>query len=48
MFGAVCHIIRSLEAIESIPEDILQRTWQEIVHRFDIVTVTAGAHIEMW
>ena len=39
---------RIIEAIESIPEDILQRTWQEIVHRFDIVTVTAGAHIEMW
>ncbi|KAJ9573773.1 hypothetical protein L9F63_008856, partial [Diploptera punctata] len=38
---------RIIEAIENIPEDILQRTWQEIVHRFDIVTVTAGAHIEM-
>ncbi|KAJ9581916.1 hypothetical protein L9F63_003736, partial [Diploptera punctata] len=39
--------LRIIEAIENIPEDILQRTWQEIVHRFDIVTVTAGAHIEM-
>ena len=39
---------RIIEAIESISEDMLQRTWQEIVHRLDIVTVTAGAHIEMW
>ncbi|KAJ4427327.1 hypothetical protein ANN_24947 [Periplaneta americana] len=28
---------RILEAIESIPEDMLQRAWQEIVHRLDIV-----------
>ncbi|KAJ4446658.1 hypothetical protein ANN_13355 [Periplaneta americana] len=38
---------RIIEAIESIPEDVLQRAWQEIVHRLDIVTVTAGAHIEI-
>ncbi|KAJ4429175.1 hypothetical protein ANN_26178 [Periplaneta americana] len=37
-----------IEAIESIPEDMLQHAWQEIVHRLDIVTVTAGAHIEIW
>ncbi|KAJ4427803.1 hypothetical protein ANN_25456, partial [Periplaneta americana] len=36
---------RIIEAIESIPEDMLQRAWQEIVHRLDIVTVTAGAHV---
>ncbi|KAJ4437953.1 hypothetical protein ANN_13892 [Periplaneta americana] len=35
---------RIIEAIERIPEDMLQRAWQEIVHRLDIVTVTAGAH----
>ncbi|KAJ4450456.1 hypothetical protein ANN_01881 [Periplaneta americana] len=35
---------RIIEAIESIPEDMLQRAWQEIVHRLDIVTVTAGTH----
>ncbi|KAJ4442151.1 hypothetical protein ANN_12017 [Periplaneta americana] len=39
------HII---EAIESIPEDMLLHTWQEIVHRLDIITVTAGAHVEIW
>ncbi|KAJ4430999.1 hypothetical protein ANN_19592 [Periplaneta americana] len=38
---------RIIEAIESIPEDMLQRAWQEIVHRLDIVTVTAGAHVEI-
>ncbi|KAJ4427521.1 hypothetical protein ANN_25169 [Periplaneta americana] len=36
-----------IEAIESIPEDMFQRAWQEIVHRLDIVTVTAGAHVEI-
>ncbi|KAJ4439974.1 hypothetical protein ANN_08105, partial [Periplaneta americana] len=39
---------RIIEAIESIPEDMLQRTWQEIVYRLDIITVTAGAHVEIW
>ena len=39
------HII---EAFESISEDMRQGTWQEIVHRLDIVTMTAGGHIEMW
>ncbi|KAJ4434564.1 hypothetical protein ANN_23126 [Periplaneta americana] len=39
---------RIIEAIESILEDILQCAWQEIVHRLDIVTVTAGAHVEIW
>ena len=29
---------RIIEAIESIPEDILQFNWQEIVHRLDIIT----------
>ncbi|KAJ4438140.1 hypothetical protein ANN_14079 [Periplaneta americana] len=38
---------RIIEAIESIPEDMLQRAWQEIVHRLDIVTVTAGAHVHI-
>ncbi|KAJ4432398.1 hypothetical protein ANN_21017 [Periplaneta americana] len=38
---------RIIEAIESIPEDMLQRAWQEIVC-LDIVTVTAGAHVEIW
>ncbi|KAJ4437767.1 hypothetical protein ANN_13705 [Periplaneta americana] len=38
---------RIIEAIESIPEDMLQGAWQEIVHRLDIVTVTAGAHSQM-
>ena len=39
---------RIMEAIESISEDMLQCTWQEIVYRLDIMTVTAGVHIEMW
>ncbi|KAJ4429596.1 hypothetical protein ANN_21781 [Periplaneta americana] len=38
---------RIVESIESIPEDMLQRAWQEVVHRLDIVTVTAGAHVEI-
>ncbi|KAJ4444025.1 hypothetical protein ANN_05814 [Periplaneta americana] len=36
---------RIIEAIESIPGDMLQRAWQEVVHHLDIVTVTAGAHV---
>ena len=39
---------RIIEAIESIPEDMHQRTWQEIVHRLAIIIVIPGAHIEMW
>ncbi|KAJ4438874.1 hypothetical protein ANN_14827 [Periplaneta americana] len=39
---------RIIEAIESIPEYMLQRAWQEIVHRLDIVTLTAGAHVEIY
>ncbi|KAJ4445865.1 hypothetical protein ANN_12550 [Periplaneta americana] len=39
---------RIIEATENIPEDMLQRAWQEIVHRLDIVTVTTGAHVEIW
>ncbi|KAJ4444703.1 hypothetical protein ANN_06500 [Periplaneta americana] len=38
---------RIVEAIESIPKDVLQRAWQEIVHHLDIVTMTAGAHVEI-
>ncbi|KAJ4451079.1 hypothetical protein ANN_02517 [Periplaneta americana] len=38
---------RVIEAIDSIPEDMLHRAWQEIVHRLDIVTVTDGAHVEI-
>ncbi|KAJ4432703.1 hypothetical protein ANN_21340 [Periplaneta americana] len=38
---------RIIDAIKSIPEDLFQRAWQEIVHRLDIVTVTAGAHVEI-
>ncbi|KAJ4436972.1 hypothetical protein ANN_17104 [Periplaneta americana] len=34
---------RITKAIESIPEDMLQRAWQEIVHRLDIVTITLQA-----
>ncbi|KAJ4433016.1 hypothetical protein ANN_15273 [Periplaneta americana] len=39
---------RIIEAIESIPEDMVQRAWQEIVHCLDIVTVTAGAHEDLY
>ncbi|KAJ4435905.1 hypothetical protein ANN_18525 [Periplaneta americana] len=39
---------RIIEAIESIPEDMLQRAWQEIVLHLDIVTVTAGTHVDVW
>ncbi|KAJ4451251.1 hypothetical protein ANN_02712 [Periplaneta americana] len=38
---------RIIEAIESIPVDMIQCAWQEIVHRLDIITVTVGAHVEI-
>ena len=41
--------IRVIEAIESISEELLQRAWQEIVHRL-IITVTIEVHTDvvMW
>ena len=38
------HIINP---IESIPEDMFQRTGQEVADRLDILTLTAGAPVDM-
>ena len=38
---------RISNAIATIDEDMLQRTWQEIKYRLDVLHLTNGAHIEM-
>ena len=38
---------RISNAIDTIDEAMLQRTWREIEHRLDVLRVTNGAHIEM-
>ncbi|PSN29648.1 hypothetical protein C0J52_28432, partial [Blattella germanica] len=38
---------RILDTTETIPMDMLDRTWHEIEHRLDIVRATNGAHIEV-
>ena len=35
-------------AIATIDEDMLQRTWQEIEYRLDVLRFTNGSHIEMY
>ena len=39
---------RISDAIATIDEDMLQRTWQEIEYRLDVLCLTNGAHIEMY
>ena len=39
---------RISNAIVTIDEAMLQRTWQEIEYGFDVLRVTDGAHIEMY
>ena len=38
---------RISNAIDTIDEAMVQRTWQEIEYRLDVLRVTNGAHIEM-
>ena len=39
---------RISNAIATIKEDMLQRTWQEIEYRLDVLLLTNGDHIEMY
>ena len=39
---------RISNAIDTIDEAMLQRTWQGIEYRLDVLRVTNGAHIEMY
>ena len=39
---------RISNAIAIINEAMLQRTWQEIEYRLDVLRVTKGAHVEMY
>jgi hypothetical protein len=34
--------------IATVPVDMLERTWQEIEYRLDIVRATNGAHVEVY
>ena len=36
------------DAIATIDEAMLQRTWQEIEYRLDVLLATNGAHIEVY
>ena len=38
---------RISNAIDTINETMLKRTWQEIEYRLNVLHVTSGAHIEM-
>ena len=39
---------RIIEAINTVTEDMLARTWQEIKYLLDIVRATDGAHVEVY
>ena len=39
---------RISNAIATIDEAMLQRTWQEIEYRLDVLRATNGAHIEVY
>ncbi|PNF44007.1 hypothetical protein B7P43_G17057 [Cryptotermes secundus] len=39
---------RIRETIATVPKDMLERTWQEIEYRFDIVRAINGAHVEVY
>ena len=39
---------RISDAIATIDEDMLQRTWQEIEYRLVVLRLTNGTHIEMY
>jgi len=39
---------RITSAIETVTQDMIQKTWQEIEFRLDVSRATNGAHIEMY
>ena len=39
---------RIIEAINTVTEDMLARTWQEIKYLLDMVRATDGAHVEVY
>jgi hypothetical protein len=39
---------RITDAITTIDQGMLQRTWQEIEYRFDVLRATNGANIEVY
>lgn len=39
---------RITDAIATIDEAMLQRTWQEIEYRLDVLRATNGAHVEVY
>jgi len=39
---------RISNAITTIDEAMLQRTWQEIEYRLDVLRATNGAHVEVY
>ena len=39
---------RIINAIATIDEAMLQRTWQEIDYRLDVLRATNGAHVEVY
>ena len=39
---------RITDPIATIDETLLQRTWQEIDYRLDVLRATNGAHIEVY
>jgi hypothetical protein len=39
---------RITDAIATIDEGMLQRTWQEIEYRLDVLRATNSAHIEVY
>ena len=39
---------RISDAFATIDEDMLQRTWQKIEYRLNVLRLTNGTHIEMY
>jgi len=43
-----CLSVLITSAIETVTQDTIQKTWQEIEFRLDVSRATNGAHIEMY
>jgi hypothetical protein len=39
---------RIRDVIASVTPDMLDRTWQEIEYRLDIIRATSGSHVEVY
>jgi hypothetical protein len=39
---------RIRDVIASVTPDMLDRTWQEVEYRLDIIRTTSGSHIEVY